>query len=52
MAASSGKALTVVGPVLAAAILRQLHAVTTTGQAWDLNIATHGTHNKAMPVAA
>lgn len=32
--------------VLAGAILRQLHAVITTGQAWDPAIATHGTrHN-------
>jgi transposase len=29
--------------VLAAAILRQLHAVITTGQAWNPDIATHGT---------
>lgn len=29
--------------VIAAAILRQLHAVITTGQAWDSAIATHGT---------
>ncbi len=29
--------------VIAAAILRHLHAVITTGQAWDPNIATHGT---------
>ncbi len=28
--------------VVAAAILRQLHAVITTGQAWDPEIATHG----------
>lgn len=28
--------------VIAAAILRQLHAVITTGQAWDPTIATHG----------
>jgi transposase len=31
--------------VLAGAILRQLHAVITTGQAWDRHIATHGTRN-------
>jgi transposase len=30
--------------VIAAAILRQLHAVITTGRAWDPDIATHGTH--------
>jgi transposase len=29
--------------VIAAAILRHLYAVVTTGQAWDPNIATHGT---------
>ena len=29
--------------VIAAAILRQLHAIITTGQAWDPEIATHGT---------
>jgi transposase len=29
--------------VIAAAILRQLHAVITTGRAWDPDIATHGT---------
>jgi transposase len=32
--------------VLAGAILRQLHAVITTGQAWDRDIATHGTRSK------
>jgi transposase len=32
--------------VIAAAILRHLHAVITTGQAWDPNIATHGTRSK------
>jgi transposase len=31
--------------VIAAAILRHLHAVVTTGQAWDPNIATHGTRS-------
>lgn len=30
--------------VLAGALLRQLHAVITTGRAWDPDIATHGTH--------
>jgi transposase len=30
--------------VIAAAILRHLHAVITTGQAWDPTIATHGTN--------
>jgi transposase len=39
--------------VIAAAILRQLHAVITTGQRWDPVIAAHGTrHCAAMPVAA
>jgi transposase len=39
--------------VIAAAILRQLHAVITTGQRWDPVIATHGTkHPAAMPIAA
>jgi transposase len=39
--------------VIAAAILRQLHAVTTTGRAWDPDIATHGTgHRKQVPIAA
>jgi transposase len=32
--------------ILAGAILRQLHAVITTGQAWDPGIATHGTRRK------
>ncbi len=32
--------------VLAGAILRQLHAVVRTGQAWDPEIATHGTRRK------
>jgi hypothetical protein len=31
---------------LAGAILRQLHAVITTGQAWDPDTATHGTRRK------
>jgi hypothetical protein len=30
--------------VIGAAILRQLHAVITTGRAWDPDIAVHGTH--------
>jgi len=34
--------------VIAAAILRHLHAVITTGRAWDPDIATHGTR-RAMP---
>ena len=36
--------------VLAAAILRHLHAVVTTGQAWDPQIAAHGT--KTNPALA
>jgi len=32
--------------VIAAAILRHLHAVVTTGQAWDPDIATHGTRSR------
>jgi transposase len=39
--------------VIAAAILRHLHAVITTGRAWDPDIATHGTrHREAHLVAA
>ena len=39
--------------VIAAAILRQLHAVVTTGRHWDPVIATHGTKQLAvMPIAA
>jgi transposase len=38
--------------VIAAAILRQLHAVITTGQAWDPDIATHGTNHRRLPIAA
>ena len=34
--------LTPTQTVVAAAILRQLHAVVTTGQAWDPDIAAHG----------
>ena len=37
--------------VIAAAILRHLHAVITTGQAWDPIIATHGTR-RAVDLAA
>ena len=37
--------------VLAGAILRQLHAVITTGQAWDPDIAAHGTRNKPITLA-
>jgi transposase len=39
--------------VIAAAILRQLHAVVTTGRAWDPAIAAHGTRTTTMmPLAA
>jgi hypothetical protein len=39
--------------VITAAILRQLHAVITTGRRWDPVIATHGTTQPtAMPIAA
>jgi transposase len=38
--------------VIAAAILRQLHAVITTGQAWDPEIATHGTRPTTQALAA
>ena len=38
--------------VIAAAILRHLHAVITTGQAWDPLIATHGTRGKEATTLA
>lgn len=39
--------------VMGAAVLRQLHAVITTGRAWDPDIAVHGTrHRKQPPIAA
>ncbi|MGH3935288.1 MAG: IS110 family transposase [Pseudonocardiaceae bacterium] len=39
--------------VIAAAILRHLHAVITTGTSWDPSIATHGIgHRAAVPIAA
>jgi transposase len=38
--------------VIAAAILRHLHAVITTGQAWDPAIATHGNRRTFEPAAA
>jgi transposase len=38
--------------VIAAAILRHLHAVITTGQAWDPVTATLGKHPQALPAAA
>lgn len=37
--------------VLAATILRHLHAIISTGQAWDPAIATHGTRT-VLPIAA
>jgi transposase len=38
--------------VIAAAILRQLHAVITTGRKWDPIIATYGTKHHPIPIAA
>ncbi len=38
--------------VIAAAILRHLHAVITTGHAWDPVIAAHGTRHNATELAA
>jgi hypothetical protein len=38
--------------VIAAAILRHLHAVITTGQAWDPATATHGTQHTPQALAA
>ena len=38
--------------VVAAAILRQLHAVITTGQAWDPDIAAGGTKHNEVTLAA
>jgi hypothetical protein len=38
--------------VIAAAILRQLHAVVTTGQAWDPHIATHGVNGRQQVALA
>jgi transposase len=38
--------------IIAAAILRHLHAVITTGQAWDPATATHGTRPKTRTLAA
>jgi transposase len=39
--------------VMGAAVLRQLHAVITTGRAWDPDIAIHGTkHRRQPPIAA
>jgi transposase len=38
--------------VIAAAILRQLHAVITTGRAWDADIATYGSHHRRQVALA
>ena len=38
--------------VIAAAILRHLHAVITSGQAWDPVLATHGTRQNSATLAA
>ena len=38
--------------VIAAAILRHLHAVITTGRTWDPAIATHGSRPRPQPAAA
>jgi hypothetical protein len=38
--------------VIAAAILRHLHAVITTGRAWDPVAATHGSRQRQAPTAA
>jgi transposase len=38
--------------VIAAAILRHLHAVITTGHTWDPAIATHGTRPRLEPAGA
>jgi hypothetical protein len=38
--------------VIAATILRHLHAVITSGQAWDPIMATHGTKNPPVTIAA
>ena len=38
--------------VIAAAILRQLHALITTGRAWDPQVATHGTRHREARLAA
>jgi hypothetical protein len=37
--------------VIAAAILRLMHAVITTGHKWDPIIATHGTKHHPIPIA-
>ena len=38
--------------IIAAAILRHLHAVITTGQAWDPATAAHGTRRQSRQLAA
>jgi transposase len=38
--------------VVAAAILRHLYAVITTGHAWGPVIATHGKRRQVLPAAA
>lgn len=38
--------------VIAAAILRQLHAVITTGREWNADIATHGSHHRRQVALA
>jgi transposase len=38
--------------VIAAAILRHLHAVVTTGQAWDPQIASGATRKSSVTLAA
>jgi transposase len=38
--------------VIAAAILRHLHAVITSGAAWDPLIATHGTRHRQTTIKA
>ena len=38
--------------IIAAAILRHLHAVITTGQAWDPAAAAHGTRHNSAALAA
>ena len=38
--------------IIAAAILRQLHAVITTGQEWDPATAAHGTRRNSRALAA
>ena len=37
---------------VAAALLRQLHAVVTTGAVWDATIATHGSRRTPLEVPA